>query len=414
MLARRARAWVGVDAGKFSHSLVVRYELEDSKPCTVPTSREGFETAVRFIQQAAPVAAPGEVLVGIEFVGSYGFTFAHFLSQRGFQVVSVLPLHTKRWKDVVHRQSLKTDAADALGIVDLTAQGHFVGFPFLKPEYARLRTLVAGRERLSVLRRRAITQSRSLLQLLFPEYEALFRSFTKKTPFGLLRAFPGPQALLDAPKRRVLKVLGELSRGQHGVEMYDRLLAAARGTLALPGLADELARELQLTLARLELYDQQITTVEAAMVEVLREVPEAAFLQTIPGVGPLTAAIFLGSVGDPRAYASSKEILKVAGLSLVERSSGILKGRQRISKRGRPLLRQAAYMLAVRSVRVDGIYRAKFERLVAQNGGRKIPALVAVSRSALKAMHQVARERRPWVPDRVPDGVPAGAAARVR
>jgi transposase len=144
--AQPAAAVVGVDAGKFSRTLVVRpLGQPDSKPFTFPTTRAGFETAVAFVRQRVP-AEPPATLVGIEFAGNYGFTLAHFLDQLGFPVVSVLPAHTKRWKVVAHHQPLKTDAKDAGTITDLVAQGHFVGFPFLSPAYAELRYLAAGRE----------------------------------------------------------------------------------------------------------------------------------------------------------------------------------------------------------------------------------------------------------------------------
>jgi len=56
---------------------------------------------------------------------------------------------------------------------------------------------------------------------------------------------------------------------------------------------------------------------------------------SIPKVAAVTAAVFLGSIGDPRAYDAGAQIVRVAGLSLVERSSGVLHGTKRISKRGR-------------------------------------------------------------------------------
>jgi hypothetical protein len=75
---------VGVDAGKFSHTVVIRPRGQaDSKPFSFPTTRAGFEAAVAFLRQQAPGAALGSVLVGIEFAGNYGFTFAHFLVQLG-------------------------------------------------------------------------------------------------------------------------------------------------------------------------------------------------------------------------------------------------------------------------------------------------------------------------------------------
>jgi transposase len=393
--AQHAAACVGVDAGKYSHTLVVRPKGQpDSKPFSFPTTRVGFDEAVTFIRAQVPVAAAETMLVGIEFAGNYGFTFAHYLAQLGFSIVSILPAHTKRWKDVAHNQPLKTDAKDAATITDLLAQGHFVGFPFLAPAYADLRYLVTARERLSVLRRGAITQLRTLLQVVFPEFEALFPFFTKKTPLALLRAFPAPQDLLAVPKTKVLRVLKTASRGHLGAEMYGHLIAAARATLGLPGAQARLRQEILLTLERIDLFERQIQSLETDLVGALEAVPETPYLLSIPKVAPVTAAIFLGSIGDPRAYESAQQILRVAGLSLVERSSGVLRGTKRISKRGRPLLRHAAYMFAVRSITKDGLFRAEYDALCQRNGGVKMKAVVAVMRSALRLLYSIARDGR--------------------
>ena len=401
--AQRAAACVGVDAGKFAHTLVVRPRgRPDSRPHTLTTTRAAFDAAVDFIAAATGSAAPADVLVGIEFAGNYGFTFAHYLAQRGFPIVSVLPAHTKRWKDVVHNQPLKTDAKDAATITDLLAQGHFVTFPFLAPAYADLRYLVSARERLAWLRRAALTQLRTLLQVVFPEFEAIFPYFTKKTPLVLLRAYPAPQDLLAAPRATVLRLLTRTSRGQLGRATYDRLLTAAQATLGLPGAQARLRHEIGLTLDRLALFERQMRTLEGQMVEALAGVPEAPYLLTVPKVAPLTAAVFLGSIGDPQAYDADEQILKVAGLSLVERSSGILRGTKRISKRGRPLLRAAAYMFAVRSITTGGLFRAEYEALCRRNGGAKLKAVVAVMRSGLRLLYSIARDRRRFTVDPPP------------
>lgn len=135
--AQSAAAVVGVDAGKFVHALLVRPRGEpDSKPLTFSTDRKGFERARAFIDHLTGGAPPEDVFVGIEFAGVYGFTLVHYLDQLGYQVVSVLPAHTKRWKEEVHGQALKTDEKDAANIADLVAQGRYATFPFLEPIYA--------------------------------------------------------------------------------------------------------------------------------------------------------------------------------------------------------------------------------------------------------------------------------------
>lgn len=327
----------------------------------------------------------------------YGFTFAQYLHARGYPVVSVLAAHTKHWKELTHLQALKTDAKDALVITDLLAHGKFVGFPFLAEPYAALRYLVSAREHLTTLRNGALTRLGAVLDVVFPEYAGLFPQLHKPTALAILRAFPGPTALLNAPKRRVLQVLISASQNHLGETRYQELVAAARQSLALPGAQGVLKDEIPLLVDRLSLYDAQLAALKRRMIDVMRELPAAQALLTIPHVAPVTAATFLGCVGDPSAYASSAQILKLAGLSLVERSSGRTQGERRLSKRGRPVLRRHAFMFALRSVRRDGLYRADFDRLLAHNGGRKLAALAAISRKALRLMFAIAHEARPFV-----------------
>ncbi|MGD0992004.1 MAG: IS110 family transposase [Gemmatimonadales bacterium] len=397
--AQQAAAVVGVDAGKFRHVLVVRLRGQpDSKPFAFPTTRAGFDDAVSFIRRQTDAPA-AQMLVGIEFAGNYGFTLAHYLDQLGYPVVSVLPAHTRRWKEVAHNLTLKTDAKDALGITDLTAQGHFVGFPFLQPAYAELRYLVSGRDRLSRLRRGGITRLRTVLQVVFPEFEQLFKSFTYRTPFAVLEAFPGPQEILAAPKRAVLRVLKTASRGHLAEQMYQQLVEAARGTLALASAQGALRAEIGLLIQRHALYEEQIAGIEDQMVAALEGLPEAESLLSIPLVAPVTAAGFIGAIGDPQAYDSSRQILRLAGLTLVEKSSGTHQGQPHISKQGRPGLRALAYLLAVRGIARQGPFRAEYDRLMARNGGQPHKAFIAIARRALRMMFAVARERRAWTPE---------------
>jgi transposase len=397
--AEQAAAAVGVDAGKFQHVLVVRPRGQpDSKAFAFPTTRAGFDKAVAYIGEVS-AAPPAEILVGIEFAGNYGFTLAHYLDQLGFPVVSVLPSATKHWKKVVHNLNLKTDAKDAVGITDLTAQGRFVTFPFLKPAYAELRYLVSARDRLSRLRKGCLTRLRTVVQVVFPELERLFKSFAYSTPLALLQGYPGPQELLQAPKRQVLRLLRKASRNHLGEETYEALVRAAQSTLALPVAQGVLKGEIGLLLERYALYQRQVGLLEDRMVVALDELPESEFLLSIRLVAPVSAAAFLGAIGDPQAYDSSRQILRMAGLTLVEHSSGAHQGERHISKSGRPGLRAMAYMLAVRGIAHNRLFRAEYDRLMARNGGKPQKALVAIARRALRIMFAVAKDRRCWTPE---------------
>lgn len=402
--AQEAAAVIGVDAGKFCHCLVVRpFRGVDSRPFTFPTTREGFNSAVDFILYQAGGAPPEEILIGIEFAGVYGFTLAHYLNQQGFQIVSVLPADTKAWKKVKHRQRLKSDPKDAASITDLAAQGYFVSFPFLKPAFAELRCLVSARERVTLLQNAALTRLKSTMQMVFPEFEQIFKDFRRPTAVAVLWAFPGPEEVLAAPKSRVLRAIKKASRGHLGEETCERLRRAAGVTLAVPGSLEALKREVHLLLVQIKLYGEQIAALEDAMVQTMQEIPEAKYLLSIPGVAAVSAATFLGCLGDPQAYSSSRQILRLAGLSLVEDSSGTRTGSVHLSKHGRPLLRRYAFMLGLRAVRgKDGLYREQYNRILEKNGNKKMPAVIAVGREMLRLMFSIAQDKRFFTPEPPP------------
>jgi transposase len=45
----------------------------------------------------------------------------------------------------------------------------------------------------------------------------------------------------------------------------------------------------------------------------LKETTAASYLMSIPGVGPLSAAVFLGELGDPTHFHNARQIVKYAG-----------------------------------------------------------------------------------------------------
>jgi transposase len=62
------------------------------------------------------------------------------------------------------------------------------------------------------------------------------------------------------------------------------------------------------------------------MTDALRQVPYAPLLRSIPQLGVVTVATLLGELGDLNAYRHAKQVIAMAGLDLVENSSGERQG----------------------------------------------------------------------------------------
>lgn len=199
----------------------------------------------------------------------------------------------------------------------------------------------------------------------------------------------------------MVAVLQRASKGQHAEETADRLIEAAKHSLAVGIAGGAQVAEVEVWVDLVQRYAEHTALVKAQLKTALSRLPQTAALATFPGSGTLTIGAVLGTLGDCRRYESVQQVLAVAGLSLVERSSGEHTGKKRISKRGRPMLRTLVFLLALRHIKQDGLFRARYLELRKRNGDLHKPALVAVARSILKVLFALARSGEPFDLDRV-------------
>ena len=96
-----------------------------------------------------------------------------------------------------------------------------------------------------------------------------------------------------------------------------------------------------------ELLVKQYSDIMLLIEALLKQIPGADRLLKVPGAGIVTVAGFLSEVGDISRFTDPKQIQKLAGLAVVENSSGKRKGLPGISRRGRSKLRWVLYQAAM-------------------------------------------------------------------
>ena len=85
---------------------------------------------------------------------------------------------------------------------------------------------------------------------------------------------------------------------------------------------------------------RHIALLEREVVSRAREDEANARLQTIPGVGPITASAVLATLGDPTRFARARDLAAWIGLTPKAHASGGKERRCPISKQGDPYLRR--------------------------------------------------------------------------
>jgi transposase len=337
-------------------------------------------------------------LVTMESSGHYWMPLASHLRRREVPVAVVNPLAAKYFaKSRLGRT--KSDPADARSLAEMGMRDEPVTRDPL--EGAELRQ--AARFAMTLVTEQAKVCQRllRLVELGFPELGELFDDPTCRTAREVLRIAPTARA---ATRRRTSTLADANAGSGHrrlGHAKAERLQAAAADSIAVPELDAEVAFEIGLLLDQYDLLERQIDAADSHVAALL-DGELARRLQTIPGVGPSTAAILIAEIGDIGRFTDFDQLLAFAGVHPAERSSG-RKGSNpetawHMSKAGNSHLRAAAYRMAVVSTQHNPVIRAHYERKRAA-GKSKMNALGHCMRKALSIVWGVWRNGQDFDPN---------------
>lgn len=144
--------------------------------------------------------------------------------------------------------------------------------------------------------------------------------------------------------------------------------------------------------AQIALADQQIAAEIEADPNLARR---AMLLQSIPGIGAITAAILVAELPE-MGIADNKQIAALVGLAPMNRDSGQWRGQAHI-KGGRLSVRCALYMASLPAIRFNPPIRDFYQHLRAQGKAPKL-AITAAMRKLLITANVIIQQNRPWTP----------------
>ena len=153
--------------------------------------------------------------------------------------------------------------------------------------------------------------------------------------------------------------------------------------------------------------------VEARMVAILDGLGLTTLVTSVPGVSAVGAAVILAETGDLSRFATARSVVKHAGLNPAENTSANFRGQTRVSHRGRPALRAAAWRAAWGALPHNPVLGARFTHLTTRERDRLAPgqARVACAATLLRWLYAIVTSRESWNPDRAA-GIRAGQEGR--
>lgn len=198
--------------------------------------------------------------------------------------------------------------------------------------------------------------------------------------------------------------LHALAMGQ-GVYRRRKLWAAkGRRELEALGLDAWASRRRRELLVILDQLDASLAELDGAVDKEAEQRPAARSLMEQPGVGPITALMFVLTIGPVERFRGSKQVVSYLGLNPRESSSG---GRQRlgaISKQGNSMARYLLVEAGQTASRYDEELRRDYQRLKFRRG--TAVAKVAIARKLAVRLYWKLRTQNSTVPPARMQGSP--------
>ena len=395
---------LGIDIAKENHygQFVVNGEYI-KKPFLIKNTKESFDCLFEIMEELTEKYGTVHTLVGMEPTGHYWKNIAYYLKNRGISLCLVNPYHVNKTKELEDNSPTKNDKKDAKIIAKLIYQGQYLTCMFEEELYVNLRISSNNRQD---LKKQLIKEKVRLIALLdeyFPELRNLFSDVLGKSSLGILKNCPFPKEILNIGIEKVTEILKKATKNRVGIKKASLVYEAAENSIGIPVGLDGARYRLNLIIRNLEKTQEEIDAIEILMNKYLFETGYSEFLLSIQGVGTVTASSFLAEIGDISKYNDYKQIQKIAGLNLKETSSGMKKGKTKISKRGRPNLRNILYQSSIIMVAKNQAFKGIYEHLTKRQKNKLTgkQAVVALSVRLIKVMYTLCTKKAMYSHDKV-------------
>jgi transposase len=417
------RFGVGIDTSRYGHyACFLRDDLlPAADELAFAESALGYD---QFRQRLAHIAARHPAVtfvIRLDAAGQYADNLLHFLPQldgasahpnRAVANARVTlscgdPQRNKNYRAALFGGK-KSDAVEARACARFAVSERPAASAALPP-LLRLLRQVAGRLQAVVRQRtRLINQLHHLLALSFPELALLVKDVSRGWVLELIHRYP-TAPLLGAASASDLGAIAYLPGKQ-----IEPLLGHARRSIAsLSGPAvEELVRD---QVRQLRDCNARQKRMEGLLVTAYRGLPAPNHLDTIPGIGAVTAAVLTAFILSIDRFETPGQLVAYFGVLPIETSSGVGRDgtprasrRYIMSQRGNDLVRRYLWMAALSAVQVNPAVRALYRRVAVKHPEHKAIAIGHAMRKLLHLAFALWKTDKPFEASHCPRAGPGG------
>ncbi|MDD3140433.1 MAG: IS110 family transposase, partial [Lachnospiraceae bacterium] len=316
-----------------------------------------------------------KIKIGFEATGHYTSNLKRFLENAHYSFMESNPALISKY---IHSQTLrktKNDSIDSRSIAHWLMTVEYKPYPIGFYHTYSLKSLTRLRD--TIVRQRSLYMVKltNVLDHIFPEFKPFFKEKFSKTALFILEKYHTPERISRMNSASYDSIRCS-SRGKFSMQRFIELKALALNTV---GDSNEIF-EMQL-ISLLNLYhlaDSEVARLESEITALVIELNPKAL--TIPGIGPISAAVIASEYGDISKFSSPSQMLSFAGLEPGYYQSGTSEFHGKMVKRGSSQLRYVLMNCTMPLIMYNMVFAEYYHKK--RNEGK--PHRVALSHVAKK------------------------------
>lgn len=381
--------YLGIDISKRTSVIAHYFEDKFQKEFTIQNNKNGYNQLLKYLKKL------NQPQLIFESTGVYSRGIVQFCQVNHVNYIEMNPLEAKFKTNSL--RSWKTDHSDAHKLAQLGLTLKSTNSLNTKDEiYFELRERTRFHLEIEKNQNRLKIQIIEILHQTFPGLEKLFKSRYSIIALNIAKIYSHPSFVQQQDKDTLISnIFNSTEKGlstRKAGNYAKKLFKIAHESYPSVKASSFLVKKVQLLIQQLKDSIEQLFQLDKEMIELAQELKCYKIIQSIPGIGELTAAMLIGELGDITHFKTNKQLNAYVGIDIKRYQSGSTHYRDTINKRGNKKARQLLFWIVMNIIRgqrnydnhiVDYYYKLRKQ----PNEKSHKTAIIACINRLLKTIH---------------------------
>ena len=293
------------------------------------------------------------LVVIMESTSVYHLPVENYFRSKAIDTIVMNPKLVKQYRDTLNKS--KTDKLDCfkiarcyLGTIDNLYQKQDEYFMF-NPLARQYWSLIEGQTRLK-------NRYRQLIEIVFPEFNLIFDDLYSDLALNFIHDFPHPILFVNRRIDYLMNYLKEKNGTTQAFRFKNKVLKMkelAKNSLCYVSVDSLQVQNLIQVIEMIQYHKQEIEKIKNQLINNLKNTKLFKIINSIPGFGDFSTALFLAEVGDITRFNERKEFISFMGIDSITSQSGIASYHGPISKSGSKFARTILFNVVTTLIQIS-------------------------------------------------------------